>query len=115
MSISTLYLLKWLSIDNNKNISNLNFLCELVQLEVLLINDGGNINSVKPLTNLTELKRVSFAGNTNILDGDLTPLTRLPKLTYLMFVPRKHYTHEYIKGWACQNINSPEPLLKKRT
>lgn len=112
--IGSCHQLKRLSISNN-NLTNLEFVNGLHALEFLDISDNGKIDSLKPLENLKSLKAIAFAGSkTTIVDGDLSVLERLPKLSMLMFGPRKHYTHKLIKKWNWENFDKPAKLLEKK-
>lgn len=106
--------LKSLTIRGNKNIKNVSFLKDLDSLEVLIISDNGSIDSISDISALKNLKAASFAGSTTIVDGDLSVLERLPKLSMLMFAPRKHYTHRLIKPWNWNNFDVPDVLLEKK-
>ena len=65
----------------------------LVHLRKLHLNNDGDIESLNPLMALDGLEEVGFYESTNILDGDLSPLTRLPRLRLLAFQNRRHYSH----------------------
>lgn len=92
-------------------LKDLSFIKELKDLEVLLIADTGDIDSLKVVSNLKKLKAIWFAGKTNILDGDLTPLTYLPVLSMVNFNNRRHYTHKLNKAWNWDNFNIPDSNL----
>lgn len=61
---------------------------EARSLEVLHIQNK-SIPSVAFLKDLSALREVNLT-DTNVLDGDLSPLLRIPKVH---FVNRKHYSH----------------------
>ena len=63
----------------------------LVGLVVLGFSDCGDIPSLAPIEGLRSLDRVYAWGTTKILDGDLSPLTRLPKLRDLRMRNRHGY------------------------
>ncbi len=65
----------------------------LSRLRQLHLNNDGAIASLKPLEELTALESVLFYESTNIVDGDLSPLTRQKKLTRVSFQNRRHYSH----------------------
>jgi len=93
-------------------ITSLDPLGSMTQLEALIITDCGEIESLAPLAGSQNLKAVAFAGaKTTIRDGDLTPLTKLPKLSMLMFGARRHYSHKLIKKWGWDNFEKPDQLL----
>jgi hypothetical protein len=96
-------------------LSSLEFVKPLTSLEVLIISDNKNIDSLEPVSLLKKLKALSFAGpSTNILDGDLSKLQELPMLAMLSFKARKHYTHKLVKKWSWENLNNPDILLEKK-
>ena len=65
----------------------------LTRLMRLFLNNIGPLASLAPLDQLTNLEWMTFDGSTNILDGDLSPLTRLPHLSRVAFQNRRHYSH----------------------
>src|SRR5262249_11900376 len=65
----------------------------LSRLRKLLLNNDGKIASLKPIDKLSDLQWVLFYESTNIVDGDLSPLLRLKKLSRLSFQNRRHYSH----------------------
>lgn len=76
---------------------------ELSRLRRLLFTDVGSIASINFIENLHNLEEVLFYGSTVVEDGDLEPLTRLPKLRNLSFQNRRHYSHkrqEFKQYWA---------------
>lgn len=92
-------------------LKNLDFIKELKDLEVLLIGDTGDIESISEISKLKKLKAISLSGKTNVLDGDLTPLTYLPVLSMVNFNNRRHYTHKLNKAWSWDNFNIPDSNL----
>lgn len=103
-----------LMINGSKEISSFSILSCLKSLEILALSNVGDISSISFMQELRNLKAISFSGSSNIVDGDLLPLTFLPKLSMLMFISRKHYTHKLIKQWNWDNFNIPDQLLKKK-
>lgn len=65
----------------------------LSRLRKLYLNNDGEIESLKPLNQLNQLESVLFYESTNILDGDLSPLTHQLKLSRVSFRNRRHYSH----------------------
>lgn len=86
--------LEILEIQKCKEISDVSVIFNLINLKRLLINDLGNISSIKGIENLTKLNDFLFYESTNIIDGDLFPITKLPALKNISFQNRKHYTHK---------------------
>lgn len=92
--IENLVSLEVLDLNTCRKINSLAEIEKLINLKKLLFNNMGEIDSIKVLEKLPNLEWVFFYENTNILDGDLTPLTMLPKLSNLSFKNRKHYSHK---------------------
>ena len=103
-----------LTIRGCKSLHDLGFLRSLRNLEVLILSDNDKIASLSPVSGLKKLKALAFAGNTNIEDGDLTVLTRLPQLAMLMFASRRHYSHKLVKTWNWKNFEQPDTLLEAK-
>lgn len=112
-SIGSCKSLKRLTIDGSKHLTELDFLSGLYNLEVINISNNGEIENLKPLSRLKNLKAVAFAGSTAIVDGDLSIFESLPKLSMLMFRARKHYSHKLIKKWSWNNLDFPDTLLQR--
>jgi hypothetical protein len=104
--------LRWLSIRGCKGLTALDSVQGLDQLEVLLLDDGGMIETLRPLKSLAALKALSFTGTTSVADGDLSVLVTLPRLAMLGFAPKRHYTHRLVKKWAWSNFDVPDRLLE---
>jgi len=85
--------LKKLELDGCKRIGSIEEVKGLDKLRYLSFNNVGRIDSLKPLLGLERLEEVYFYENTNIEDGDLSPLLDLPSLRALSFQDRKHYSH----------------------
>jgi len=97
--------MKILELNTCRKIRRIDEIRYLKKLEELSLINMGEIESLKPIEGLENLRAVIFYDDTNIVDGDLTPLTRLKKLESVAFMDRKHYKprREYI-----------ERLLEKR-
>lgn len=110
--IAQLTTLKSLHIDEVRHLENLECLTALENLEVLTIRDVGEISSIGPLGDLKNLRAISIAGTkTKFVDGDLSPLTRLPQLAMLFLNDRRHYSHRAIKKWSWDNLYVPDTQL----
>jgi hypothetical protein len=109
--IARLQRLRWLSIRGCKGLASLDFVDRLRSLEVLLLDEGGSIPTLAPLSGVASLKALSFTGSTSVEDGDLGVLEHLPRLGMLAFAPRHHYTHRLVKKWAWSNLEQPDKLL----
>jgi internalin A len=74
-------------------VENLTSVSSLHDLRELSIEDCGEIHSLAPLAECKRLEFLQVAGNTTLLDGDLSPLLSLPKLREVLVARRKHYSH----------------------
>lgn len=111
--IAALQNLRCLHLDEVHKITDLACLAPLQNLEMLTIADGREIASVAPLESLQNLKALWIAGaKTTIVDGDLSPLTRLPKLAMLTLGNKRHYSHRVIKKWDIANFDVPDTQLE---
>jgi len=112
--IENLQKLRCLQLAEVSKVTSLKRLASLKNLQVLTIADGREIESVAPLEGLTNLKALWIAGTkAKIIDGDLAPLTRLPKLAMLTLGNKRHYSHRVIKKWDWSNIDSPTKQLER--
>ena len=111
--IEALQDLRFLNLNEVGRINSLESLAPLKNLEVLTIVDAKEIQSVAPLAALKNLKAVWIGGTrTKITDGDLTPLTKLPKLAMLTLATRRHHSHKVIKQWSWDNLEKPDRQLE---
>jgi hypothetical protein len=85
--------LEELEIQRCRRIGSITPITNLTKLRKLHLNDCGEIESLRPLSNLRQLESVLFYESTNIVDGDLTPLTQRPTLSVVSFQNRRHYSH----------------------
>jgi protein phosphatase 1 regulatory subunit 7 len=83
--------LKVLRFENCKNIKNFSYVKCLKNLESLAFSKCGEIPSIDFIREMPNLKRFIFV-DTNIVDGDLSPLIRLE---YSGFLDKKHYSHKF--------------------
>jgi Leucine-rich repeat (LRR) protein len=83
-----------------KKIEEISPIGNLLNLEKLTLDDIGHVRSFVPLSKLNKLRKLHFIGTTNVIDGDLSLLLKLPLLTDVIFQNRKHYSHsrEYFQG-----------------
>jgi hypothetical protein len=63
----------------------------LVNLRFLGVNDCGDIESLIPVASLEQLESFYAWGSTRIVDGDLSPLARLPQLKEVRMQNRREY------------------------
>ena len=80
-----------LDLESVSIIGEINSLSHLRNLELLAIHDCKNIQSLKPIAGLSKLQVIYLSGNTNIVDGDMTPLIGRKDAS---FGTRKHYSHK---------------------
>jgi len=91
--IEKLAQLEALEVNGCKAIGHIDELASLRSLRRLQLNDDGTIASLHPLRSAVDLEEVLFYESTNIVDGDLSPLTVLPRLRNIAFQNRRHYSH----------------------
>lgn len=85
--------LKVLILDNCKNLKkHETILTNMEHLEKLILGDCGELESINFINSLDRLRFFSFV-NTNVLDGNLTPILRLE---YAGFSNKKHFSHKMI-------------------
>jgi hypothetical protein len=72
------------------SIKDLESLKDNVNLELLGIHNGKDIQSLNPLKDLSKLEIIYLSGNTNIVDGDMSPLIGRKDASV---GTRKHYSH----------------------
>lgn len=88
--------LKKMSFADFKNGIDISPLSELHNLEELYFLYEGKIKSLKPIQGLKKLRVVQLIGQTNVLDGDLTPLIGLEEVIVGRY--RKHYFHNPVSS-----------------
>jgi internalin A len=64
---------------------------QLVGLRFLGFSECGDIETLAPIGSLEELEVLHAWGSTRIVDGDLTPLARLPRLREIRMQDRRGY------------------------
>jgi hypothetical protein len=74
-----------------RNLEALDEIEPLGNLQVLNVGNCGPIESVAPLARLKRLEYLSAWGTTQVLDGDLMPLVRLPALREVRMRDRRDY------------------------
>jgi hypothetical protein len=92
--IQDLITLEELEIHTCRGIASIEEIGRLFRLKTLYLNNDGNIASFKPLDKIKNLESVIFYESTNIVDGDLSPLTRQKNLIQISFQNRRHYSHK---------------------
>jgi len=94
IGVEVLKNLEYLKIESSRKIQDIDSVKSLLQLKRLLICDCGEIKSLVPLLNLQGLKEFIFHESTDILDGDLSPLKKLPNIEKVSFQERPHYNYQ---------------------
>jgi Leucine-rich repeat (LRR) protein len=91
--IETLNQLEELEIHTCRGFSSIEELRPLTNLRTLSLSNNGNIESFRALERLARLESLVFYESTNVLDGDLSPVWNLRKLSNVSFQDRPHYSH----------------------
>ena len=78
-----------LEFDSCRNIEDFALLAKCERLKLLRYSHCGSLQSLSPLKNFKALENFRFV-DTNILDGDLSPLLRLKSTGFMM---KRHYSH----------------------
>jgi hypothetical protein len=84
--------LRYLHLNNSRKFQDVAELLKLKKLEVLCLNSCGDLPNLRFLAKFPHLRDFRFV-NTNVIDGDLSPLLSLPKLEYAGTLDKKHYSH----------------------
>jgi len=82
--------IEWLRIDHSKKFQSTGEIAKLANLRVLALNSCGPLKSLEFLKYLPNLISFRFV-DTNILDGDLTPLIEHPTLRSVGFSNKRHF------------------------
>jgi hypothetical protein len=93
-AISGLKSLRILNIESCRGLKALDEVAALSRLQALSLNNLGPIASLNPLSSNCNLRKLFFAGSTNIVDGDTNIVNRLPIIDFA-FQNRKHYNYNY--------------------
>lgn len=70
---------------------DLSFIGTLGRLRWMNISECGDVSDVRFLANLHDLEVLRMFGSTRVVDGDLTPIAELPRLKELRMQSRRHY------------------------
>jgi len=85
--------IKHLQINNSKKLKNHDVVSNLEYLEVLSLNSCGKISSLTFLNKMFNLQSFYFV-DTDVLDGDLSPLLNLGNVGFLN---KRHFSHTYLE------------------
>jgi len=80
-----------LEFEECPRIGEIDFVASLVSLRFLGISESGDIASLAPIQSLSQLETFYAWGTTRIVDGDLSPLERLPQLKEIRMRNRRGY------------------------
>ena len=80
-----------MSFETARRLDSLDDIAKLVRLSHLGIANSGEIRSLAPVSQMTELSTLYAWGTTRIADNDLSPLLGLTALTDLRIRPRSSY------------------------
>lgn len=82
--------LEWLHVNTSRKFSPTKDLFELSHLKVLCLNGCAPLDNLRFLEKMPNLLDFRFV-DTNVLDGDLTPLMNHPNLVNAGFLDKRHY------------------------
>lgn len=82
--------LEWLHVNTSRKFSPKNDLFKLRHLKVLCLNGCAPLENLRFLERMPNLLDFRFV-DTNVLDGDLTPLMNHPSLVNAGFLDKRHY------------------------
>jgi internalin A len=89
--VAALVSLRELEFEDCPALDNLDDVEALIHLRFLGISECGDIESLAPIRSLDELEVLYAWGSTRILDGNLSPLARLPRLKEIRMRDRRDY------------------------
>lgn len=87
------------------HIRSIELLKSMRLLRRLQLDNCGSIQSLSPLRGLPNLNYLSFFDSTNIADGELGHILTLPKLEFVGFQNRRHYSHSRDEICKLMNLN----------
>lgn len=97
--ISSLNNLKRLEIRGIKGLSDIGFLSNLCNMEIVIIETDA-LNSIRPLENLKKIKALALFGKKFIIeDKDLSPIDKLKQLSMLDIPNRRCYPVRINNHW----------------
>jgi internalin A len=78
-------------LEDCRAIDAIDEVASLVNLRFLEVGDCGGVESLRPMATLEQLEELYAWGSTKILDNDLSPLARLPRLREIRMQDRRSY------------------------
>lgn len=85
--------LRTLSFERSKNLQSYRPLASLTRLKDLRLSSCMDMPNLKWTRGMDALEFFSFV-ETNVVDGDLSPLLKLPRLLYVGTVDKRHYNYK---------------------
>ncbi|MCM8540670.1 MAG: hypothetical protein NE328_10375 [Lentisphaeraceae bacterium] len=87
--------LKKLKIISSKNVSNINLISNLENLEWLILNNSAHLDSAIIVSGLSKIEALTISGSSYFLNGDLRSLKKLKEtIKYYNVDNKKHYFYE---------------------
>jgi len=99
--------LEFLHINQSKKYTPTSELFQLKNLKVLCLNACGSVDNLKFLNYFPKLIDFRFV-DTNILDGDLTPILEHPTIRTVGFLNKRHYNYSEEKMKSELELKSTE-------
>lgn len=91
-------------------IKNIDWLNGLSEIDILILENCGEIKNIFSLKNKRSLRGLSLAAKTKIVNGDLSSLETLSNLSNCFIAPFKHYTHKSCYSWNWKNFSKSEHI-----
>jgi Leucine-rich repeat (LRR) protein len=100
--LEVLTTLEHLEINTCRRIRSIEPIRYLTKLRHLSLDNMSEIETLQPVLALRELESLYFVESSNILDGDIALLNRLPHLRRVSFQNRRHYdcTREELEAYG---------------
>lgn len=96
-------------------VERLDWIRFLESIEIICINNGGQIENIRPIEGKSTITGLMFSGNTTFNDGNLDVLETLKNLRNCFIRGKRHYTHKTIENWSWKNFGqTPKRLIERR-
>lgn len=95
--------IKYINFENVK-LENVNWIANLKEIDIIILNNCGEIESLNILENKKTIRGISINGKTKIIDGDFKFLESLNKLKNCSITNQKNYSHKSILNWNWDNF-----------
>lgn len=95
--------IKYINFENVK-LENVNWIDNLNEIDILILDNCGEINTLKNLENKKTLRGLSLDGKTKIIDGDFKFLETLTNLKNCSITSYKNYSHKSLLLWNWDNF-----------